>query len=121
MKFAPRVIEGGGSLLLPRLTAHGIAAWPKCLACRRNVDAYGIGEETPKYVEYWVRCDGIASPEGGAHIRSERAGIRIDKARWPGGWTRNSSAAVLARLALRPGKFAKWSLVVGDGNTVRPT
>lgn len=83
------------------------------------MDAYGIGENTPKYIEFWVRCDGIAGVYGGAHVRSYRAGIRIDKTKFLRGWTENTAADILARICLRPGKFGKWQLVLGDPNSVR--
>ena len=57
---------------------------------------------------------------GGAHARSYRAGIRIDKTRFMHGWTQNSAVDILSRLALKPGKFAKWELVMANPDTVRP-
>lgn len=121
MTWTPRIIDGGSSLLLPRGSAHGEANWPRCAVCLRSVDAYGIDENTRKYIELWARCDGIAGPYGGKHVRSYRAGIRIDKTAWPGGWTENTSVDILARLVLRPGKFAKWALQLGNPDTVRAT
>jgi hypothetical protein len=113
-------LDAGSSVLAPSLIGHGEALWPRCLVCKRSADAYGIAEETRKYVEFWVRCDGIAGIYGGMHARSYRAGIRIDKTRFPGGWSHNTMAAVLPRLCLRPGKFAKWSLTM-DGGIAEPT
>jgi hypothetical protein len=114
------VRDASDNALLPRGMAHGTAAWPKCLVCKRAVSAYGIADETWKYIEFWVRCDGIADPMGGQHARSYRAGIRIDKTRFVHGWTINSAADILARLALKPGKFAKWRLELGNPNSVGP-
>jgi len=126
MNWTPRIILGGDagntSALMPRMTVgHGEALWPRCVPCRRAVSAYGIGEHVPgKYVELWVRCDGIADPYGGAHVRTYRAGIRIDLAQYPTGWTRNVQVDVLSRLALHPWKLAKWKLELNDPNTVAP-
>lgn len=48
---------------------RGEANWPKCMICRRAVDAYGISNETEKMVEVWVRCDGIRrDPNTGAAV-----------------------------------------------------
>lgn len=120
MTFRPRIVDAGSSVLGPQLLGHGEPMWPRCLVCKRAVSAYGIAEETRKFVEFWCRCDGIADPYGGMHARSYRAGIRIDKTRFPGGWTANSMSAILPRLCLRPGKFAKWSLEM-DGSLVQPS
>jgi hypothetical protein len=114
------VQDVSSSVLAPSLVGHGEALWPRCLTCKRSVDAYGIAEETRKYVEYWCRCDGIAGIYGGAHARSYRAGIRIDKTKFQGGWTTNRASEVLSRLCLREGKFAKWELVMGHANSVEP-
>ena len=113
MSFTPRVILGGSgsvtSALMPRMgVGHGEALWPRCAACRRAVSAYGIGEHVPgKYIEVWLRCDGIADPYGGAHVRSVRSGIRVDLTRFTEGWTRNTSVDILSRLSIVPGKFGK--------------
>lgn len=120
MSFQPRIIEGGGSLLLPRESGSTQASWPLCLVCKRTVDAYGLGEQTPKYIELWARCDGIGGIYGGKHARSYRAGIRIDLTRYPGGLTQNVLVDILRRLALRPDKFAKWSLEMRNADMVRP-
>lgn len=124
-RFIPRVIHGGDagttSMLLPYGQGGGDANWPKCVLCRRSVDAYGLGEHVPgKYIELWVRCDGIAGIYGGAHVRSYRAGIRIDLRGYQEGWTRNTSVDILRRIALHPGKFGKWQLKLGDPNSVQP-
>lgn len=52
--------RAAGALLLPRKVAdHGTASWPKCAICLRNVDAYGIENETDASIEIWARCDGV--------------------------------------------------------------
>jgi hypothetical protein len=81
---------GLGSLLLPRSVAdrdRGEANWPKCMLCRRAVDAYGIENETRTHLELWVRCDGIRrDPQTGAAVHgapkvheSRKGSIRIEK------------------------------------------
>jgi hypothetical protein len=107
--------------LLPRGAAHGLASWPKCMQCRRPVDAYGIGEHVPgKYIEVWLRCDGIAGQEGGRHARSYRSGIRVDLTRLPAAWSYNLQTNILARLMLKPGKFSKWNVVFNHPDAVVP-
>lgn len=126
MIFQPRIVTSGSgaatSALLPRMgVGHGEALWPRCTLCRRAVSAYGLGEHVPgKYIEIWVRCDGIADPYGGAHVRSYRSGVRVDLTRFREGWTRNTSVDILSRIAIVPGKFGKWNCVMKNPDTVVP-
>lgn len=125
--WRPRLIEGGSggttSVLNRRMgVGHGEALWPRCMACRRPVSAYGLGEHVPgKFIEIWVRCDGIADPYGGAHVRSYRSGIRVDLTRFKEGWTRNTSVDILSRLSIVPEKFGKWSVRLGHPDGVVPS
>jgi hypothetical protein len=49
-----------GAILLSRHVAdHGQMNWPKCAHCGRQVDAYGIENETAGHIEIWARCSGI--------------------------------------------------------------
>ena len=44
-----------------------VTRWPSCALCGQSVSAYGIDEETPDYVDIFVRCHG------------QRSGVRILK------------------------------------------
>jgi hypothetical protein len=126
MTFRPRIIHGGGSgesHMLPRgiVDRAGEMNWPRCIPCNRSVDAYGIGEHVPgRYIEIWVRCDGIAGVYGGTHVRSYRSGIRIDLVKFPHAWTENTRSDTLRRIALKPGVFSKWQAVLRNPDLVVP-
>jgi hypothetical protein len=61
-----------GAIVLPRKVVdrdRGEANWPKCLLCRRGVDAYGIVRSGEFGIELWARCDGIArDPQSGGAV-----------------------------------------------------
>jgi hypothetical protein len=37
----------------------GAGNWPKCGLCRREVDAYGLDNDTGTHVTVWARCGGV--------------------------------------------------------------
>lgn len=96
--------------LMPRsLAREAQAPWPKCAVCMRNVDAYGIENDTPASLEVWVRCDGIRDGEERKH-EAKRAGFRIDKRRYVLGLSENEFRDIVSRLTLRPGSIGTWVL-----------
>lgn len=98
--------HGGGSLLLPRKLARksGGASWPKCMRCRRSVDAYGIQNETDAMVEVWARCDGILlDPKTGTAVWPEqRRHPSMKSSVWimkGPGWSPNRFVDIVSRQA----------------------
>ena len=108
-----------GALLLPRHVADAASAsWPKCARCLRNVDAYGIENETRKQLEIWARCDGVRKDpmtgravDGAPRVHEPRkGGVIIHKGPQ---WSEQSMTDVLRRLAFFPpdGEDASRDLV----------
>jgi hypothetical protein len=122
-------IARGGSILLPRHVAdrdRGEANWPKCIRCRRAVDAYGIENETASHIELWARCDGIArDPQTGAAIHGAekrhgtlRDSIYIEKG---DAWTPARFTDIVRRQAFfAPDGDREWEASFSTGDGVKP-
>ena len=93
----------GSALVVPRAQA-GTSNWPKCTRCKRAVDAYGIENETDRYVEIWARCDGIyRDPRSGQAVHghgrkheSMKSSVRIGKGP---GWSNQRFTDIVSRMA----------------------
>lgn len=85
----------GGAIILPRRVAdHGQMNWPKCAACGRQVDAYGIENESAGSIEVWARCNGMTQ---GRRVHPERRdSTHILKGP---GWSPNRFTDIVRKLA----------------------
>lgn len=95
----------GGAIYLPRRVAdHGQMNWPKCARCMRQVDAYGIENETTGHIEIWARCNGIT------HGKRVHPVIRDSVYIFKGpGWSVNRFTEIVRRQAFfHPEGDRKW-------------
>jgi hypothetical protein len=92
-------------MVLPRQAADAYSqvSWPKCLICRRNVDAYGVENETDRAIEVWARCDGVqVDPSTGLTVghaprKHEMLKSSVTIRKGPG-WSSNRLTDILRRL-----------------------
>jgi hypothetical protein len=94
-----------GGLILPRSVANrGVSNWPKCARCGRDVDAYGLENETDHHIEVWARCDGILrDPRTGDAVwemtrmhEPMKTSVTVNKG---SGWSHNRLTDIISRLA----------------------
>src|ERR1700690_4191485 len=108
----------GGSILLPRRVADNVGQlnWPKCAACARQCDAYGIENETPSMIEIWARCNGVT--HGHRVHELKRDSVVIMKGI---GWSPNRFTEIIRRLAFfHPLGDRRWTQEAPNPNSVIP-
>lgn len=95
-------MNSSGAILLKE-RARGQINWPACSRCLRIVDAYGIEEETEKYIEVWARCD----------QHRGRDVVRIQKHL---GWGPNTLSSIIRFVGFfaRTGGLKRWDGRLND-------
>lgn len=78
--------------------------WPKCALCIRQVDAYGLDNETSGSIEVWARCNGVTQ---GMRVHPElKDSVLILKGP---GWSMNRFCDSIRRMAFfHPEGDRRW-------------